>query len=154
MERSIALFCFFITAILFVSCSSSTTESISTNDIPVTNKNGERPEKFKPTKNMISIDPIRGEYTVKVGQQVYYAANVHGSVGYTAEARSSAAGLDLNNSFIEYKQKQQPGMTGGDAATRYFIFDAVKSGSYEVIVQKYFRGSLETEHTIQVTVIE
>ena len=114
----------------------------------------EEKEKFVPGKNMISINSIRGNYTVKIGQQVYYAASVHGSVGYAASAFSSdSKALPLNRSFTEYDKKQAPGLCGGDSATKYFIFDAAKAGTYEVNVRHYFRGDLENEYAITVNVI-
>jgi hypothetical protein len=110
-------------------------------------------EKFKLGKDMISINPIRGRYTIKLGQQVYYSASVHGSVGYSASAYSSnSKALPLNRSFIEYDNEQEAGMCGGDSATKYFIFDAVEVGTYEVNVEHYFRGTLESEYTITINV--
>ncbi len=110
-------------------------------------------KKFKHKKNMIAINPIRGNYTVKIGQQVYYSTSVHGSVGYTASAFSSDdKALPLNRSFLEYNNKQKSGMTGGDSATQYFIFDAAKVGTYEITIQHSFRGNLEDQSTITIKV--
>lgn len=111
--------------------------------------------KFKPGKDMISINPLRGNYTVKVGQQIYYSGSIHGSVGYTASAYSSDSdALPLKKSFIEYDNEQEAGMSGGDSATKYFIFDVKKPGTYEVLVERYFRGDLESEYTIVIHVEE
>lgn len=123
---------------------------------PITNEmTSEDQKKFKPGKNMIGIDPLRGNFTVKVGQQIYYSAGVHGSVGYTADASSSdSEALPFVESFIEYDDKRNARMSGGDSATKYFIFDVVKAGTYEVLVQHYFRGDLENEYTITINVEE
>ncbi len=136
-----------------IGCSKSTTEVHQKEDVPILSQSLQTDEKFKPTKNMVQIDPLRGNYTVKVGQQLYYSANVHGSVGFTASAVSSNnSGLTLSDNFIEYNKPQESGMSGGDAAVEYFIFDAKKVGSYEILTQKHYRGDLESEHTIKITV--
>ncbi|NRA12211.1 MAG: hypothetical protein HRT57_09685 [Crocinitomicaceae bacterium] len=110
-------------------------------------------KKFKPRKNMISINPIEGNYSVKLGQQIYYVGSIHVSVGYTVSAYSSNnKALSMSRSFIEYDKKQKPGMCGGDSAKKYFIFDAIKVGTYEVMVSRYYRGSLENEYTITINV--
>ena len=112
-------------------------------------------EKFKLKKNMVQINPLVGNYTVKIGQQLVYSASVHGSVGKTASASSSdSEALPLKDNFIEYKNKQKAGMTGGDSATQYFIFDVIQAGTYEVLVQKHFRGTLESEYIITINVTE
>jgi hypothetical protein len=112
-------------------------------------------KKFKPNKNMVEINPLRGNITVKKGQQLYYSAKAHYSVGYSPIANSSDnKALPLNRSFLEYDNKQEPGLCGGDSATKYFIFDTTKAGTYEIVVARNFRGDLENEHTIVITVEE
>ena len=112
-------------------------------------------KKFKRSKNMIDINPLRGKHTVKIGQQLVYSAGVHGSVGYTASANSSdSKALPLVRSFIEYDDDRKAEMSGGDSATKYFIFDAKKAGTYEIQASHYFRGDLENDFTIVITVEE
>lgn len=112
-------------------------------------------EKFKLTKNMVVIDPIKGTCTLKKGQQLVYSAHVHGSVGYSASVSSSNSdALTLVDSFIEYDDDEQAELSGGDSATKYFIFDANKPGTYEVDLFHYFRGDLENYFTVTVTVEE
>lgn len=112
-------------------------------------------KKFKRSKNMIEINPLRGKQTVKIGQQLIYSASVHGSVGYSASAYSSdSEALPLVKSFIEYDDDKRAEMSGGDSATKYFIFDAKKAGTYEIRASHYFRGDLENDFTIVITVEE
>ena len=92
---------------------------------------------------MVVIDPIKGTCTLKKGQQLVYSAHVHGSVGYSASVGSSNSGaLTLVDSFIEYDDDEQAELSGGDSATKYFIFDANKPGTYVVDLFHYFRGDL------------
>ena len=153
MYYSIGLFAAFITAMANLNQS----EIILTSEnepkaISLDISSGDT-EKFKPGKDMVSMNPLRGICNVKLGQQIYYGGSVHGSVGSTVSVYSSdSEALPLNRSFIEYDKKQQRGMTGGDSATKYFIFDASKAGTYEVYVKRYFRGDLENEFTITINV--
>lgn len=104
---------------------------------------------------IVNINPLRGKYTVQIGQQLRYSASVHGSVGYTASASSSdSEALPLSESFIEYDDEERAKMSGGDAATKYFIFDVKKAGVYQILASHYFRGDLEHEYTIEITVEE
>lgn len=109
----------------------------------------------KRKKKMVDINGLRGKYTVQIGQQLRYSASVHGSVGYSASAYSSdSEALPLVKSFIEYDDEENAEMSGGDAATKYFIFDVKKAGVYEISASHYFRGDLENDFTIEITVEE
>ena len=118
------------------------------------NPSQEEPKKkFKITKNMVNIDPLSGKETVKIGQQLVYSADVHGSVGYSASVSSSSGQwLPLVETHLEYDDDERAKMSGGDAATKYFIFEAKKAGTYEIQASHYFRGDLEHEFTIVITV--
>lgn len=154
MNRSIFLSLALI-ASLATAC--APTNLIETEDVvPIDEpSNNDDQKKFKPSKDMISINPLKGNYTVKVGQQVYYTADVHGSVGSTATARSTVKEvLAFQSEVFEYNNEKSAEMPGGDAAKRYFIFDAVKVGTSEVMVQHLFRGELQNEYTITITVVE
>jgi len=109
----------------------------------------------KQKKETIKISPLRGKETVKVGQQLLYSASVHGSVGHSASVSSSnQLALPLVSSHIEYDDKERAKMPGGDAATKYFIFEAKKAGTYEIRASHYFRGDLENDFIITITVEE
>lgn len=104
---------------------------------------------------IVEINALRGKYTVQIGQQLRYSAGVHGSVGYSASAGSSdSEALPLVESFIEYDDEERAQMSGGDSATKYFIFDVKKAGVYEIHARHYFRGDLEHDYTITITVEE
>lgn len=45
-------------------------------------------------------------------------------------------------------------MSGGGAATKYFIFEAKEPGTYQVRAKHYFRGELKNDYSIEVTVEE
>lgn len=155
MKTALALSSLLFLIVLNSGCSQSTTEIVTTDEpAPVVEEvEDEESEKFKPTKNMVQFDAYIGSVTVKVGQQVYGSEEVHGSVGYAATATSSdKSGLVLSDNIIEYHKPQKPGMTGGDAATEYFVFDALKAGTYEITVVRNYRGDLEREYSITVTV--
>ena len=152
MKRSIPFSAIAFLVLVNLSCSQSVNEPITNSEVVEVSESDGNHQTFKPTKNMVAIDGLRGNFTVKVGQQVYYAARVHGSVGYSAEVYSEGSGLDHTATFTEYDQKQEEGMTGGDAATEYFIFDALEVGTYTVIAKRYFRGDLEEDYTITVNI--
>lgn len=110
-------------------------------------------KKFKRTKNMVSVNPLRGKATVKVGQQLVYSASVHGSVGYSASVGSSSGRyLPLVETHFEYDDEENAKLSGGDSATKYFVFEAKKAGTYEIHARHYFRGDLENDFTIVITV--
>lgn len=122
---------------------------------PIEMAKEEPKKKFEPSKNMVEIEPLRGKQTVKVGQQLVYSASVHGSVGYSASVSSSnSKALPLVKSFTEYDDEERAQMSGGDSATKYFIFDVTKPGTYEIYASHFFRGSLENDFTITITVVE
>lgn len=118
-------------------------------------KMAELPSEQKCKKKMVDINPIVGKYTVQVGQQLRYSASIHGSVGFTASASSSDGEfLPLSKSYTKYDNKRHAKLSGGDSATKYFIFDVKKTGSYTIRAKRYFRGDLKDDYTIEITVIE
>jgi predicted secreted protein len=93
--------------------------------------------------------------TLKVGERASFAAPVHGSVGIAAECvTSDAAVLRLVSADTTYlhPENMRPGMTGGDAARRVYIFEAAAPGQATVTYRKVFRGTLEQTKEIKVTV--
>lgn len=152
MKLSITLSALAFLALVNLGCSQSVTEPITTSDVVSIDEGEESHQKFKPKKNMIEVNGLKGEYTVKVGQQVYYAARVHSSVGYSAEVYSLGPGLKLTDNFTEYDQKQKRGLSGGDAATQYFVFEAVSVGKHTMTARRYFRGELKEDYTITINI--
>lgn len=105
--------------------------------------------------NMVHLSELRGKASLTKGQQAYYDASVHGSVGYTASVSiSNEKVLKLVKTTKTYKNPKQSHMSGGDAATRRYIFEAIASGLSTVIIKKAFRGELQNTHRIDVEVKE
>ncbi len=105
--------------------------------------------------NVVSISPLIGKYTISVGQEISYSANVHGSVGSSASASSTDNDiLAFASREFEYEDEKRAEMPGGDAAHITFIFKAVKPGIATVIAQHMFRGELENEYEIIINVVE
>ncbi len=93
--------------------------------------------------------------TLRVGQRATCAADVHGSVGKTAEGESAdPAILALVDSTIAYLHpgNMQPGMTGGDAATHNFVFEARAPGATTITLRRLYRGNPEETKVWQVRV--
>ncbi|MCX7025472.1 MAG: protease inhibitor I42 family protein [Spirochaetes bacterium] len=84
--------------------------------------------------------------TLRVGQKAACSVGVHGSVGKTAEAETADPDIvRLVDSTIAYlhPENMKPGMTGGDAATRTFVFEALAPGETTITVRMLYRGRLE-----------
>ncbi|MFT5778304.1 MAG: hypothetical protein ACI837_001260 [Crocinitomicaceae bacterium] len=107
----------------------------------------------KPSKDMIEINVLSGETTAVVGDKVAYTGSVHGSVGTEKKCWSKDESvLKLIDTEFTYNKPLVPGETGGDAAKEKYIFEALKEGTTEVVIQKWFRGDLEDEYTVKVIV--
>ncbi len=110
---------------------------------------------FKPTKDMVSMDGLRGDVTISIGDIVYYAAGVHGSVGYsTSVDQPSGESIEFQKREFVYDDPENAGLSGGDEGTEYYLFEAKEAGTSIVTVRNYFRGDLESEFKIKVTVVE
>ena len=104
---------------------------------------------FKSLNNVQSI-------TLKVNEKTTYKFSLHASVGITAEYFISDENiLQYIDSKVKYHhpERMKYGMTGGDSATGTFIFKAIKKGETELIIKHLFRGDLEKEIRIKITVI-
>jgi hypothetical protein len=112
-------------------------------------------KKFKPTSDMHPIYPMVTTMEVELGEKVYYSGSVHGSVGIQKNAYSTDKDiLGLINEHFAYNNKQKKGMTGDDAATTTFVFEALKKGKCKVIIKDEFRGEVKNKYEIEITVIE
>ncbi|WP_157698998.1 hypothetical protein [Bernardetia litoralis] len=111
-----------------------------------------------PSDNAINVDSLEVQnstkaYKIKVGEKINFATRVHGSVGMAAEYEiQDEKILKLDNSEIIYDNPNFEG-TGGDAATRYFIFKGISKGKTKVTIKKIFRGELQKEIVLEVEVI-
>lgn len=93
------------------------------------------------------------DYTIKVGEKVFFKIDVHASVGIGAQyENTSEAVLKLFSDEYNFKQKQEPGMAGGDAAVQVFTFEALKEGTVKLTFKKNFRGNIEKTTDFNITV--
>ena len=109
-------------------------------------------KKANKSLNMTQLNALTSKnYTLKVGEKAYFQMDVHASVGIGAEyENTNTSVLKLFSDEYNFKQKQEPGMAGGDAATQVFTFEAIKVGETKLTFKKNFRGTIEetTEFSI------
>jgi hypothetical protein len=109
----------------------------------------------KTKKNMVHLSELKGKANLKVGQKAYCEASVHGSVGFTASVSvDNEEVLKLVNTNITYKNPEKRQMSGGDAATKTFVFEVIAAGTAKVVVTKKFRGELRSNREIIVEVAD
>lgn len=113
----------------------------------------DKKKKFKPTKDMQSIQVLSGKMEIKAGTTIYYTGNVHGSVGETFSI-SADSGLKFVEEYFEYNDPKKAEMPGGDAATNTFVYKAEKPGTYEVRITDKFRGEVQNKYVVTITVTE
>ncbi|XOV67053.1 MAG: hypothetical protein ACFHU9_15615 [Fluviicola sp.] len=107
------------------------------------------------SRDTLELTPFSSSDTVHVGQIITYTGNIHGSVGEELEVYSSDEDIvQFIDSDIQYKKKQVPGMTGGDAAWKTFLFKAEKAGNTEMTIQEIFRGEVIQETRVVIMVVE
>lgn len=117
------------------------------------------------------------DLTLKVGQKATISMTVHGSVGITADAYSNDEKIvKLVKSNMKYENEEwqkaeeeekpyqdketgewvvpakKPLPSGGDEATKTYIFEAVKEGKVVMVVEEGYRGDIK-KHFINVKVI-
>lgn len=111
--------------------------------------------KFKPSKDMVSVNGIQGDYTIKVGQKVYYSGHVHGSVGEAYRIWSDdPLILSQFKTHFAYHKNQKTAGNGGDAATSTFVFKALKIGKTTLTVEEKFRGKVTKRYQIKIEVVD
>lgn len=99
-----------------------------------------------------SVNTLKGKETIKVGEYIQVSEDVHGSVGTTVSCYEQGDGLELVRTAFEYENDSKSHLSGGDAGFKTFYFKALKKGTYKIIVKKYFRGDLQSEYDIDITV--
>ncbi|MEZ4936170.1 MAG: hypothetical protein R2799_01100 [Crocinitomicaceae bacterium] len=110
-------------------------------------------EKFKPSKDMVSIDALRGELEVKVGTKIYYTGSVHGSVGSTFSIGADPE-IKFVRKYFHYNDPKKAEMNGGDAGKETYVYEASKTGEYTVTIKERFRGEVQYTHNVKVKVVE
>lgn len=95
--------------------------------------------------NMTQLNALTSkDYTLKVGEKVYFQMEVHASVGIGAQYENTDTSvLKLFSDEYNFRQKQEPRMAGGDAATQVFTFEAIKVGETKLTFKRNFRGTIE-----------
>ncbi len=95
------------------------------------------------------------EVTVKVGDQLTYSFEVHGSVGYSGAYKIDHEEVVMfADEKIKYHhpERMKEGMTGGDAATGTYVFKAKAPGTATITVDQLFRGEVEASSAFNITV--
>jgi predicted secreted protein len=109
---------------------------------------------FKAEKNMIDLGRMdTKKVDLKVGQKAYIKYKMHASVGIWADVTSSdETVLKISKKHTQFHRKQEPGMTGGDAATVTVVFEAVRAGNSQVKCVNKFRSEIQKETEVAVEV--
>ena len=117
-------------------------------------KEAEKKKKANTTLKMTELNALTSkDYTLKVGEKAYFQIDVHASVGIGAQyENTNESVLKLFSDEYNFKQKQEPGMAGGDAATQVFTFEAIKIGETKLTFKKNFRGKIEETTEFNITV--
>lgn len=102
---------------------------------------------------MILVVHFADALELKVGDVFFSQGQQHGSVGiiYEYELANDSI-LKLEQKHLAYKNPQTEGTTGGDNATVTYVFKALKKGQTQVIFRSMYRGKVENEQVITVTV--
>jgi hypothetical protein len=94
-------------------------------------------------------------YSFKVGETFFYEFHRHESVGIEAEFEIADTGVISHvNTEKEYlhPENMKPGWTGGDSQRGRWTFRADKKGNTSILFRKLFRGRLDSECRIDITV--
>ena len=105
------------------------------------------------SNDMLQMTMLTEKIELSIGEKAYYAGTVHGSVGTQKECWSNdGAILKLTGKDFKYHKPLVEGETGGDRATETYTFEALAEGKTTVTIQDWFRGEMQSEHTIQIIV--
>ena len=157
MEKNISnIFVVFSIVFSFAATECSKRPQIRNNktEEKVEEKTKEKVQKANNILNMIELNALTSkDYTLKVGEKVYFQMDVHASVGIGLKYENSNEDvLKLFSDEYNFKRKQEPGMTGGDAATQVLTFEAIKVGEAKLIFKKNYRGKIEETTEFNITV--
>jgi pyruvate/2-oxoacid:ferredoxin oxidoreductase alpha subunit len=128
---------------------------------------GNNPDKIEKTKkvkkakkkktesdSIIVIEELRSkDYTIKTGQKISYTYKEHASVGITSTYSVDKTAILVYKELIsDYKNKNREGLTGADEASITVIFEGSSKGKAVLTVKNMFRGNIEREFNITITV--
>jgi len=109
-------------------------------------------KKFKPKKNTVALNPL-ADNEVNVGQLIYISLSEHGSTGLQSNADILNDGiLKEVSSNIYYDNKRKSRMPGGDAGSRVYIYEVMKSGKTTITTEKLWRGEVKNTNSIAILV--
>lgn len=102
----------------------------------------------------VVISPLRSNMKVKIREKLTYSGTQHASIGHTVSCFSEDENIiKLINSSVKYDKDQETAGKGGDSATKTFTFEALKKGTTTVVIKELFRGKVQKEYTVNITVI-
>ncbi|NWF95050.1 MAG: hypothetical protein HXY34_02810 [Candidatus Thorarchaeota archaeon] len=95
------------------------------------------------------------EVELGVGEEFYYQFHRHGSVGEETEFSIDRTDIVRHEkTSLEYvhPDRVRPGWTGGDMERGEWFFKAIKAGTARLTIRELFRGRLENERVLILTV--
>lgn len=103
--------------------------------------------------NAVEIDLTQSDYTFTVNQKSYLEMDEHGSVGAMSEVIiGDNSIIGISGDIFDYDNQDSEIEPGGDGGTRTYSFTALKKGSTTISAREYFRGDLQKEHVLNITV--
>lgn len=131
-------------------------EPISTQQGPVKKEEIQAEKAEEPNfDEMVMFLPFKKNYEMKVGDKAYYSGAEHGSVGTQVNAWSADSEvLKLLSKSFEYDNPENAEMSGGDAGSETYIFEAMKPGKGVVKIEKSYRGDVTDEIELIIEVSE
>lgn len=105
-------------------------------------------------QDTVGLLPFKAFETVVLGQYVDYTGSVHGSVGKQVEVNYlNDSILNFIGSEVTYRSQESPMPSGGDGGYKSFLFRATQLGETTITIQEIYRGEIQKEYTIKVTVV-
>jgi pyruvate/2-oxoacid:ferredoxin oxidoreductase alpha subunit len=143
----------FMTILLLIG-SGACAQGNNVEKIEKTKKVKKAKKKKKESYSIVEIEELRSkEYTIKSGQKISYTYKEHASVGITSTYSVDKTAILVYKELIsDYKNKNREGLTGADEASITVIFEGSSKGNAVLTVKKMFRGNIEREFNITITV--
>ncbi len=108
-----------------------------------------------PKTKKIECSDDGSSYSFKAGDLFYFEFHRHESVGKEVEFEIGddrvISQVDTYEKYV-HPENMKPGWTGGDLQKCQWLFRAEKSGTTSMLIRYVFRGHLESECRIDITV--
>ena len=115
----------------------------------------ETPAKVQSGK--IALSPVRGKnVSVTRGSTLTWSYASHGSVGKSGSCSvegGRAVKFVSKNIKHDHPDSMKKGMTGADAGTGVYLFEAVAEGTARIVCKEEFRGDVKRTDTFHITVV-